>query len=99
MTESCDDKTFQIPEKDKEIANVIPKLKPTECNEMSSRIEESSAKNNIEQDICNKDNYSILEKIQFDNNTEDNIFQININKKDTDKEDSTEHKEVNVYEN
>ena len=48
MTESCDDKIFQIPEKDKEISNVITKLKPTECNEMNSKIEESSAKNKTE---------------------------------------------------
>ena len=48
VTASCEDKTSQITEKDNEIANIIPKLKPTECNEKKSQIEELFTKNSIE---------------------------------------------------
>ena len=72
-------------------------MKPTKCNDINSRIEESSAKNNTEQEICNEKKSNKLEETQFDNNTEVNFAQINIHAND--KENSTEHKEVNFYEN
>ena len=62
VAELCEDKTSQISEKDNEIANVIQNLKPTECNEMSSRIKESSTKNSIEHAICNVENSYTLEE-------------------------------------
>ena len=83
-------KKIKLPERDNEIANVIPKLRPPECNKTNSQIEELPIKNNTEQNICNEDNANTLEEIQFVNNTEESIAQIYIHKKG--KEDSTEHK-------
>ena len=63
VTNSYDDKTFQITEKDKEIANGIIRLKGTEYNERNLQIDESSASMIKGKDICNKKNYNTLEEI------------------------------------
>ena len=66
---------------------------------MNSCIEYTFTKSNIDQDICKVDDSHTLEEAQFDSNIEVNIPQINVCVKYKDKEDSTYHTEVNIYDN
>ena len=77
----------------------ILKSKPTERNEMNSRIEKPSDNDNADQDIWKVDNLNTLEDTQFVKSAEVTAPQTNIDMQNKDKEYSTEYKVLNIYEN